>query len=463
MEHIGHHSNEHDSKAQALSRNFVLRRDGLHPSQCTLYNTHTDEERHVSESAFLALAFLDIHSLSLAQLNRKLRACGGEELLKSDAIGFLDEGFLTTECAEGNAEYYAHITAADQAILGDFDVPVTSTPKSAEIHFTRECNLRCAYCGYDAGVRGPVQLPASIWKKVLGSLQEQHVQVITLSGGEPLMHPEFYQMLEYIVGMRIGVRLLTNATLLTTAHAELLAAPHITTAVSLDAVKPALHDALRGNGTHRLAMSGLEKLSAAEAKFRICCTLTERNISEVEALVNLAESMGAQSMEFGRVQPVGRAEVSPNLLPKLEQILGVDKLIRELAEKYRGRISIAFNSTREREPGLSAPEGHVGCPGGTSRIAIAPDGGLYPCVLAFGDEQFEVGNLASQPCQSLWLQGDWAAVRTAIPLESLVPCGSCEVSSECVEKNCRLGAYYYAGSLHGQPPICPLLETALAV
>jgi len=427
-----------------------------------LFDTHTTEERSLSQSAFLALAILDVKPRCLADLNGALLASGQLELSAMDAEDLLRRGVLANGSSCGVTAYYEHLMRDEQVALGEASVAITATPRTAEVHITRRCNLRCVYCAYDAGRDEGGLLPGSSWLAILGDLEEAHVQTAMFSGGEPLMHPDIEEILARVAEARFHAAILTNGTLLSARHARILSAPNIMTSVSLDASTSSPHDRLRGKGSFKAAITGLGHLAKSGAQFRTCCTLTTVNLDEIEDLVSLSASFGAREVEFGRVEPVGRAGFSEQLLLTREQVREANDRISRLAARYEGRMFVGFRSgtdSASAPPVRSADDG-VYCTGGTSRVAIAPDGGVYPCVLAFGDDAFRAGGAAQEPLQAIWLHGQWEVARTAIPHESLVPCGTCPESEECIEKLCRIGAYYYSGDLRGQPPICPLLEAS---
>jgi len=460
---------EHEMRVQAshdvcthellsLSRNHVLRCDAFHPAQCTLYDIGTGTERTVSYSCFRALALLDVQSFYLSDLNEHLRACGNPEISEATAAEYCESGFLTSDLASGQAQYYIRVSSMRPIQAGRATTPIASSPKKAEIHLTQSCNQKCLYCGYDAGSKDFVELPVETWLDILRSLEREHVQSVMISGGEPLLYPGIDRILEHLASARIEVSLLTNGGLLRLETAQRLTSQHIQTSISLDSASPEVHDAVRGVGTHSLAVKAAEMLCAQGARFRLCCTLTSRNTREIRPLADLAVSLGAEALQFGAVVSVGRAAEHPELLLGSRQVSDLGDAIRNQEERLRGRLGVglvSFEQSEHAQPSDALTD-QIYCTGGTSRIAISPDGGLYPCVLAFGDVNFKVGDLVSQSLQELWEKGDWGPMRRSVSASSLVPCGMCPQASICAAKNCRLGAYYHSGDWHGQPALCPI-------
>jgi sulfatase maturation enzyme AslB (radical SAM superfamily) len=90
-----------------------------------------------------------------------------------------------------------------------------SAPLFAIWEITKKCNLRCKHCLSDSGQRCPDELTTREAKKVIDALEANKVFNVSLSGGEPLIRPDIFELLEYSSEKKIGVELLTNGTLIT--------------------------------------------------------------------------------------------------------------------------------------------------------------------------------------------------------------------------------------------------------
>ena len=115
------------------------------------------------------------------------------------------------------------------------------------ISYTDRCNMNCIHCYNDSGQKRENELTVKEIYNTIDEMKEIGVLHVTLSGGEPLMHPAFFEIVSYIRGKALGVDLFTNGTLITQSVAKTLKALtilHVT--VSLDSVTPEIHDSIRG-------------------------------------------------------------------------------------------------------------------------------------------------------------------------------------------------------------------------
>jgi len=137
------------------------------------------------------------------------------------------------------------------------------TPKSIDIEITNRCNLRCKYCSHfsSAGDVG-VDLPKEEWLEFFGELERCAVMSITLSGGEPFLRGDIFEIIDGIVKNRMRFTVLSNGTLITDEIAGYLASTRRCDGVqvSIDGSIPTTHDSFRGEGNFRRAVEGIKNL-----------------------------------------------------------------------------------------------------------------------------------------------------------------------------------------------------------
>ena len=127
------------------------------------------------------------------------------------------------------------------------------------LHLTDRCNLRCIHCYVGEGTeRGP-DPDADKIHALIDELADIGGRSITLSGGEPLLHRDWPDIVGH-AGERLKVTLNTNGTLVTEPVARQLAQVRPYVQVSLDGPDPETHDAVRGEGTFASALRGIRAL-----------------------------------------------------------------------------------------------------------------------------------------------------------------------------------------------------------
>ena len=172
---------------------------------------------------------------------------------------------------------------------------------------TYACNLQCVHCLSSSGQRDERELSTEEAKKILDDLRDLQVFYINIGGGEPMVRRDFFELLEYSVGNGIGVKFSTNGAFIDEEKAQRLAAmDYLDIQISLDGVDAATNDAVRGEGSHAMAIRAMDNLKAANfGQFKISVVVTRHNVSQLDEFKALADFYGAQ-LRITRLRPAGR-------------------------------------------------------------------------------------------------------------------------------------------------------------
>jgi radical SAM protein with 4Fe4S-binding SPASM domain len=277
--------------------------------------------------------------------------------------------------------------------------------------------------------------------------------MIILSGGEPLMRPDIFELASR--GTALGMRMLlsTNGTLLTADTVREIKKSGIARlSLSLDAPEAAEHDEFRGlPGSFEATVNSSALLKAEGVPFQINSTITPSNIDRTTAISALAKRLGAAAHHVFLLVPVGRAKdmAEPRLPPeKYEQILNLlrqseDKLELEFkatcAPQYN-RISLQLDLP------MSARSGR-GCLGGQGFMFVSHDGLVAAC----GYLPLEAGNVRlNHPVEIYNNSPLFQDLRDRQKYKGR--CRDCEYWAVC--GGCRARAYANGDHL-GPEPLCP--------
>ena len=196
------------------------------------------------------------------------------------------------------------------------DLPEGVPPlTSLYIYATGSCNLACRHCWIvpkfqPNGGNGPY-VKIEYVEKAIREGKPLGLRSIKLTGGEPMLHPQFRELITLINDAELDITIETNGTLVDGKWAYFLKAnPRIRfISVSLDGATAGTHDALRSvPGSYEQAVAGIKNLVKAGFQPQMICTLHKGNVSEISAVVKLAEELGCGSVKFNHVQSVGRGE-----------------------------------------------------------------------------------------------------------------------------------------------------------
>jgi SynChlorMet cassette radical SAM/SPASM protein ScmF len=181
-------------------------------------------------------------------------------------------------------------------------------------YLTDGCNLRCRHCwispGFEPGGQGCNFLSPVTFRSIIGQAKPLGLSTAKLTGGEPLLHPQIHDIVEFLRSEGIGISIETNGVLLTPELAAAIAAgirPRIS--VSLDGVDASTHEWVRGvDGCFEQAVEGIKNAVAAGIRTEVIMTLMRHNAGQIEEMVSLAEKLGASALKFNILQPVERGQ-----------------------------------------------------------------------------------------------------------------------------------------------------------
>jgi len=154
-----------------------------------------------------------------------------------------------------------------------------------EFQITDRCNLRCRHCYIGDGFHQDLSLENIV--KVLKEFEEIQGLRLLLSGGEPLLHPHFWEINEILREYPFRSILLSNGTLITKETTKKLRVHEVQ--VSLDGMKEG-HESIRGEGTFEKALQAIENLQEANIRVSIATMIHLKNLKEFDKLASLIKS-----------------------------------------------------------------------------------------------------------------------------------------------------------------------------
>jgi radical SAM protein with 4Fe4S-binding SPASM domain len=154
-----------------------------------------------------------------------------------------------------------------------------------EFQITDRCNLHCRHCYIGDGLHQ--DLPLEKIFKVLKEFEEIQGLRLLLSGGEPLLHPHFWEINEILREYPFRSILLSNGTLITKEAAEKLRVHEVQ--LSLDGMKEG-HESIRGEGTFEKTLQAIDHLQEANIRVSAATMIHGKNLKEFDRLASLIQS-----------------------------------------------------------------------------------------------------------------------------------------------------------------------------
>ncbi len=329
---------------------------------------------------------------------------------------------------------------------------------------TRNCNLSCVHCRAAATCGpyiGELDTPAAL--RLLDQISEVGSPIVILTGGEPLLRPDIFEIASY--GTEKGLRMVMapNGTLVTEPIAEKMHEAGIRRiSVSIDGASAERHDGFRGvNGAFEGALGGIRAAKAAGIEVQINTTITRINQDQIPKILELAESLDAVALHIFLLVPTGRGKYI------VDQAISADEYESILNWFYdqKQKTSLSLKATcaphyyrilrqRARADGQSVTfQSHGldavtrGCLGGSGFCFVSHTGIVQPC----GFLDLNCGDVTQTSFADIWRHSETLlALRDVSRLKG--KCGVCEFNRVC--GGCRARAYEATGDYLAEEPLC---------
>lgn len=323
------------------------------------------------------------------------------------------------------------------------DVPA-DVVRSAYLHVTHRCNLRCVGCYSGVPDRnGRADMPLDEVQLIVDRLAAAGVERLVISGGEPFLRDDLPLIAERArtAGIR-WVDVLTNGTVVTAEKLRALAPFVDRVSVSFDGADADSVPAIRRENRFDELVRAVELIREAGIGAHIIPTVHVGNIGDMAAYRVLAERLGA-TLNFSLLSAAADDGELAALIPDEEAL---DALARETLALSGGPGEVLADTPVNT--GLATT---TGCGAGCAMVSVSADGEVFPCHMLH-DEAFRIGSLVEEPaCLA-------NRSRPAGPVDELPECGTCEIRYLC-GGGCRARAFFATGDVTARDPYCTLMKT----
>ena len=309
-------------------------------------------------------------------------------------------------------------------------------------HITHRCNLRCTHCYQEdyAAQMGRDELFAALDQYARFLKLHQLKGQINLTGGEPLVHPDFYDLAYEIRKRGMNLAVLTNGTLITPDLARRIALLRpLFVQVSLDGTGRT-HDRIRGKGSYQSALRGIDMLKDAGIHVLVSFTAQTGNCGQLLPLAVICRSHKVDKLWFDRVvipAEEDRANLSLNTA-QFRQLVKTASRLRKFTPVKCDR-ALQF---------LECGGEHIyQCGAGQNLLIFLANGDIMPCRRL----PFVIGNLRDGELEEILNRSElMQSLRTAPIPEK---CSACRYARQC-RGGAKCVTYAQTGELFAQDVNC---------
>lgn len=320
--------------------------------------------------------------------------------------------------------------------------------KNGWIQITNKCNLRCKYCYMNAN-KDSQSMTFEQFKYVLDCLIDFGSKTIMISGGEPCLHEDIVQMIQYAVLQGLSVSLVTNGTVINKELLQCLSKNNVVVQISIDAMDSDNYILSRGIDRLNQTVENIILLNSNDITVTLSVTLNNATIKEVETVANFAISNQIHTVHYGFLIPSDRCKENNMTMNRL-----FDALVRlyEIQINDYLYIQIDFVENYVRAVVTNDHNPYYCNSMACNNIEIQPNGDIYQCgaleslksilptINIFNEDRGKILNRIDM---------EW----NSIGVFDLPICNDCYIKYIC-KGGCRAIVYQTFGSLYEIQPLC---------
>lgn len=341
-----------------------------------------------------------------------------------------------------------------------------SSPSKVYFEITRRCNLKCKYCYNNSHMDFSKELGKEQIFKLIDELYNAGTFEIRLTGGEPTLHPDFFEIVKYINDKDFFLSLGTNGVWSEELTQEIIKSNIRTIIISLDGTE-IYNDRSRGKGTFKAIVSTINKLKTlSPATLKINSVLCRENKDHIDEIISLADFLGIDGVNFAPLRISGRATESIYGTPlTASEMYSVVTKITELRKQCKVKIQTYFDiieSPALSEKFPSSLLNNKSCAAGIEVAAISPFGEIYGCVVSPANELedtpakrlFTAGLISEGNFTDIWLDSSRWNIYRDMAVNKSQKCLECTHYSKSCFGNCVVDSYVQGGAPNADSTLC---------
>lgn len=301
---------------------------------------------------------------------------------------------------------------------------IKSGPMHVQLNITTKCNSRCIYCYCHSALMKdnirPLNLDFGRYKKIINECKKLGVEGVTISAdGEPFLHPNIYDMINYAKKQNMKIDLLTNGTI-EVKEKEMKKIDKIILNVSSPYGK--FYKNMQKNNLFPVLLKNFKKIQEikntySKPEFVIRMMLNKMNFNQIEDMANFASKYGVDYVQFKLFKAIKETRkimltesYAKKMMPSIKKIMKNEKIENNAIDIYRIITSGGFSKFNEIDyfQNVGVGEEDFRCFIAWFEMFVDIDGSVFPCQ---ENKNFLVGNAFKSPIEKIWFSRKFSEFR----------------------------------------------------
>jgi len=322
------------------------------------------------------------------------------------------------------------------------------SPSFIQFYPTLRCNQRCGFC-FNQNIATPYRDMCEKDAYMLASmLGENRFFEMDILGGEPMLVPWIPDFVDHVTESGTAVNISTNGSL-----------PHVVDRLSKNSTGllnigfslhglPETHRSLTASDNFSKAVTGIRKMIERDKDPIVKSTLTRANANEIRPLLKYLRALGIKRYYLLYEDTIGRT--GPSSCFSYSVFMRYYANVQNDLKPFP--VGFVAASGFHKYGGKACGR----CAAGIEKIAVMPDGSVFPCNLFAGFEEFRLGNIFLEGTEKIWNSPILNQFRTSH--ENRCRRDDCRYFAGC-SGGCPAHSYFYYGTIDAADPRCAVKTT----
>ena len=304
----------------------------------------------------------------------------------------------------------------------------TRGPNSISWLITNKCNLRCTHCGNTSKAKLENEMTLKECFDFIDQCKELDVFILNISGGEPFLKKDWFEILSYARKKGIEIGITTNGTLINEDIVKKIKKLEtFNVHISLDGIGK-VHDEFRNKkGVYKLVLKTVKLFKKYKIPFGITTSITKKNFHDLDNVKDFIKKNKINSWNLYYALPVGCLSKIDSI--STDEFYEFAKKIAKYKEELKDITNISVGDSLGYYGTLKIRDSFwTGCVAGLTGCSVDAEGNLKGCPIQ--NDKFVEGNIRDKPLKEIWLNKNGFSYNRN-PQKLLKHCSSCKYKVYC--------------------------------